>query len=404
MPAALEDRTFESAVPLSPEQEQSNRSHFEGKGYEIEVENEGAPVPVEEKQPEVVPPVEASPAATPPAEAAPAAVAPPADVDEETAAEWQTLKNDGEKLGRAARKTKRIKELEETKARQDGRIEELERQLDAQRKTPPASTASPITDPGLSTAPAVEPAKTEPAKPKEFDKARPVRPKFEDFRESEDPVAAFAEANAEFNESLINWNDEKRDFAAQQERAVQDSQLQVNAEHAKRVNTTVSKGKEAHADFVERTSAVKYTPVLQYLIHEILEDGPEIAYQLALPENKETYDRVFASTNTAPNEDASSINLKIHRANTALAEFRYGLKHKSTPAPPAGAPKPPANADPPVAATLPKQTPPAEPPRREEAAPAPVRGRSAPTIGIEDVDPMDSDERRRLKKERGLMR
>jgi hypothetical protein len=39
---ALDDRTFESAVELRPEQEAANTAHFEAKGYQIGVVDEGS--------------------------------------------------------------------------------------------------------------------------------------------------------------------------------------------------------------------------------------------------------------------------------------------------------------------------------------------------------------------------
>jgi len=407
---ALDDRTFESAVELTPEQQDANIQHFKDKGYDVEVENAGtdgvdAPATVPDPKP-----------ATEEVQLAPAADAPPVttpdpEIDAETQTEFQTAKNDGEKLSRWAKLKKQKRELESTVSQKDtelaaekARSEELRRQL-AERTTPGTAPVPPAS----SLAPTVEapkPAETSPEPIKEFDKAKPTRPTAKDFEGTEDPYAALLEAQGEYAEKLLDWNNEKRTFEdSERARVAKETQERERARtkvltQAEQITQRYEAARKVHPDYDAVTQPVPYTQVLQYVLREKAADGFELGYELAKPENAEFYKAIMESSRTAVGEADASIWAKVEQTIADLGGFRYALKTKSAspvtaePVPPAvAAPQPPA----------PKQTPSTQEPRREEAAPTPVRSRGAAAERLEDIDPEDSDARRAFKKRNGIM-
>lgn len=416
MSAALDDRTFESAVPLDADQQAANLQHFRDKGYDVEVEDDpNAPASTEEEQPspaaqpappEPAPAAQPAPAAAP--QAAPGAATPPVpeiEADPVAEAEWAATKNDGEKLGWRAKKTKRIKELESeldrTRAEDKGRIEELQRQIERLSASGPAAgqTATPAaSEPSATSQPA---SATEPIAAKPFEKPKPPKPKFEDFQNEADPYLAYTAAVDDRNEKLIEWDNERRAHEEQQRVEIAQRQKQrddaVLAERQKIVNRNVEAVEREIPDWRTVTDKVKWAPVINHVLHERLGvEGMKLAYELAKPENRQVFDEISATANQfhagMPQSDLESL---IHRVTLDLGTFRGTLKATANAQPAAAAPAVPAPA--------PVQTPPTPQPRREEAAPTPVRSRGALEDRLEDIPVEDSDARRAWKRARGLL-
>jgi hypothetical protein len=401
MATALDDRTFETAesvaAQLTPEDLENSRQHFADKGYEITVDDEGATPPAEpEPTHEEPPPVEVQPVETP------VATVEHPDVDEESQREYQATQSqpDGEKLGRWAKKNKLIREQAQELATIKGQLEEARRQAERGNTpsgpTAPAAVASPFVPP----APAAVPE----APAKKFEKPEPKLPVFEDFVNDDDPLKAHANAIGQYAKDVIQYERDRQNFENEQSRTVQQQSFAEQKANETR-QTKLAAAQQAYPDFMDvikpQGKDVQYGEVLQYLLRDELEDGFELGYQLARPENAEFFNKLRNDVAVTKGEDPQSVGRKITRASGELAVFRHELKKKTaTPAPTSPAPAPAAT---PVA-TAPKQTPPvALPPRREEAAPTPIRGNGAPAQRLEDIDPMDSDARRAFKRANGLM-
>ena len=425
MPSALDERTFETAVEQTPEEKQATLAHFREKGLDAEIdfeEGEGQPAEPEKQKPDSSQPDDKTPPAQPestPPQSAPAAAEPASEpVDAESQAEFHAVKNDGEKLGKWARKNKEIRELKSSVserdnklAEKDGRIAELQRQLAEKSAVPAAPLVSPPQAP--------EPVKEEPIKPQEFSEPKPTLPKLADFADQDDPVAALEEARNEWLLKTDDWRERKREFDRSEKERVQnlekerDSKRNTEVERNERISQRLEAARKDHPDFDAKTQAANFGPlksttnqIMQYLLVEDMEDGLNLAYELATnhPDELEQIIKNIGTPKT--NQEVASA---INRATQDLAVFRYKIQ-ASKPADPPPAPAaesvPPKTAAPPNPApqSPPQQTPPVNPPRREEPSPAPARGRSGgPTTRIDDIDPMDSDARREAKKRAGLM-
>lgn len=388
--STLDDRTFETATTLTPEEQLINKQHFEAKGYEIEVvpEEGEAAIPVPE-EPKPVEPVVATPESVPPAD--------DTVIDPESKAEWDSAANDGQKLGRLAKKTKKITELTAEKeagfSERDARIRELERKL-AERPAAPATP--PLAPPSAVTVEPPKPQTPAPIEAKKFEKPRPALPKFEDFSGEDDPHAAFAAANGKHAESISDWKDEKRDFDRAETTRVDTETSQRNqqqtqqTERARIVNQRFQEIEREHPDFYEKTRPIAFTSTLRYLMIEKIPDGLKLGYELSKPENAAVLNDLIAKF-----PETKDPNVALQQIDDGIAElavFRHTIKARASapPAPPAPVAVVPSSATPPP--------PPSNiPPRREEAAPAPTRGRGVVPISPADVDPMDSDARRKLR-------
>jgi hypothetical protein len=255
--AALDDRTFENAVELTPEELAANRRHFEDKGYVIE----DVPDPNDDAQP---PPADAAtspapgtPIETPvdPPAAQPTLVeqAQPAEddlMDEALGIGGQPEHDSGDKKGRSAKRNQKARELREENER-------LKRELATARQTAPPqpSQGMPTGTPPAPVAAPTPPPSAELPRPVEFQKAKPERPKYEDFLSADDPQVAFNAAVAEHAENLTNWNFEKRDHEqAEQQRVAQEtarvsSQQTERAQQQQTINSRIQAAKTKYADY-----------------------------------------------------------------------------------------------------------------------------------------------------------
>jgi hypothetical protein len=400
MSVAVDDtRTFRSAVDLTPEDQQSNVDYFKEQGLDVQVEGEETPAAPVTPEPETPPrPVESQePESQEPAD-------PGADAHEPTG---ETPAIDGEKpekLGWRAKKNQELRDLKAKLAERDGANEELRRQL-AARETPVA--ASPATS--LSPAPVAEaPKVTEPPKAKEFEKPRPVRPKYEDFVTADDPLAAYNDALGEHTEKLSDWKDEKREFDNVQKQAIQDqasvrqSAQQVQVERERVAQEKVAAIRVVHPDFDEVTNN-KFNPVLAYVLRNAAKNGLEIGYQLGKPENADLLATLRQSSAHKETDSQTVIEQKIAEATFDVAEIAQELKKRAGKNAPPAAPKAAAAAasaqTPPPAAPPAKRT--AAEPRSEEATPAPSRSRGAAADRFEDIPKGDYDARRKWREAHG---
>ncbi len=411
-----DERTFENAVTLSAEETASNAEHFEAKaarnGTSVKVEDDAQPPVVVKATPPVVPETPKPDAAvTPTVDSAAPVVEDNPDLNEEDRADWHSATNDGEKLGKYAKRTKKIHELDATVKERDTKIAELQRQLEEKSRQP---AQNPLVVPVVASEPpkVTEAPKPEAPKVAAFDKPKPVVPKFSDFQDAEDPIAAHAEAVAGFAEAVSDWKDEKREFERKETQRVENETKQQEAQRTRQVEkqqTIAQKFESAraeHSDLDNVLQTTNFTPTLQYLFLERLPDGVKLAYQLGLSKNSEVLKAITEQTKTGPNPTAEDVDNAVYNGLQALAVFREKLKSESVVAatPPVEEPvKTPVVAAPVVA---PPAEPPVQPPpvvtqpRKEDAAPTPVRGRAgAPVERPEDVDPMDSDARRRLRRQ-----
>jgi hypothetical protein len=432
MPVAVDDtRHFETAVELSPEETADNIGYFREQGLQADYEGEGAPPNPETSKPETPAdtpqsqtPAEDEPPASGEGTRAPAAVPADEDIDPESKGEWQAAKTDGEKLGRLAKKTKVINELKGTVAQRDGTIEELRRQLAEKDKTPspaPAIATSSLA-PGAPSETAKVEAKPEPPKAKEFAEPRPSRPKFEDFSSADDPIAAHADAIAEYTDKLSDWKEHKRDFDVEQQRTVEREARQreqlatVQAEQNRELSQKMTAARSAHADWDKATNG-KFTPVLAYVLEQAIDDGLELAYQLVQPENADLYDSLKTVSQHKETESERQIERRITRTTYEMGRIADELKKRKGPDQTDGEATPenktPADktaADTSDTKQQPEQTPPTggasvkpAPPRREEAAPAPTRSRGAAPQRLEDIPVEDYDARRKYREAHGLL-
>jgi len=410
----------------TPEQIAANASYFKDKGYALsveEVDEAGNKKPAEVAQPKD------DAAADKPVDTAPPVVdGQPVDADVVAEYQAESKENDGERLGRHARRTRELKELRETVAKEMAKREELEKLLAAKPAADAKSSAFQPPPPAV-TAPAVvekvvENPPTDTIKPKEFDKPRPVRPTIEKFQDESDPYAALSAAGVQYAEELSDWKDEKREFDSKQQaevaakvREVEESRNKSTEFHTT-VNQRFDEIRKTRTDFDKVTEGKQITPILRFLLvgypetglEGTLPDGLELAYQLSLPENAETLKDLAESTEVTKGEDPRKTQARIDTARAELIAFRKELKKKAAAAPvTTEKPAEPVAVAPPaepakVNGTGTHQTSSATQPRREEASPFPARGRGAATMqDPKDVDPMDSDERRRIRKLRGEM-
>lgn len=394
MSNVLDDRTYENATQLTPEEQAANLAYFEGEGMHVEV------VPEDGEVPPAVAPVEP---VTPPAVVAPTpdSAAPAVDdpsIDAESRADWQSAKNDGERLGHYAKRTKKINELKTAVSDKERENEELRRQL--ADKTAAAAGPSPFVAPApvpAAEAPKPAPVVEQPIVAKEFDEPEPKEPTLADFADADDPYVALNAATIKHTKDLIARAERKRTHEETQRGEVQRQQQQREQQQAtvvqrqQRVRDVV----QSHSDFEAVTQRATYTPVIKHLLNDKLPDGLELAYQLGLPENADFLRELNEKTMTVNGDPEAKVLGALDDGLMELGYFRRFLKSKAA--------TPPAEAPPPAAPPAPvvPPTPPDAPPRREEAAPVPVRGRAAATLRPEDVDPMDSDERIRIRKAAG---
>lgn len=398
---ALDDRTFENAVELTPEEAASNRKHFEDKGYVIEDVPEADAAPPAAITPPAEPIVETPPPAQPtPVESA------PSDEDlMDQALGINPTTHDGDKKGRQTRRTQKIKEQAEE-------IERLKRALAEPSRTaqqppvqgmptgaPPASAAAPVATPP-------PPPTVEAPKPREFDKPRPLAPKYEDFLSEDDPTAAFAAASNKHTDEITDWKFEKRDHDQSERQRVDQETRNISTQQTQQadrvtaINSRIQAAKTKFADYDAVVNAgnqpggATYSPMLRYLMTEHLPDGFDLAYQLGKPENRALLQSINERTQFRESDPASLRAAEI-TALTELGAFR--VRATNAPA------QPPAVAVPPPAVSHPVQTPPTPPPARVEAAPTPVRGRGAPAPNPSEMDEMDSDARRALRRQLGQM-
>lgn len=430
-PTAVDDRSFESVVPLTPEQIAANTAHFAERGVEYSVQtsdDDGKPVPAGDKPAET----DTTVADTKTADS----VAPEdADIHAEASAELaelQAAKTDGERLGYQAKRTKKIRELKQeveaskaTLSTKDALLAEKDREIERLLKVgKPAEAApvSPFAPPAApAAAPTAEPAKVDPVeeiKPKEFAEAAPAEPEFEQFQDESDPYKAYAVAMSKYTKESVRY--ELRKDAYDKSQAVEVDRLkqqrsQEREQGQRKAQTVAQKyqaAKEAHSDFDAVTASAPMTPIMNYVLRERIADGLEIAYQLAKPEHTELYRELFALTDphNPKNSDLHTADKIGEAVDTVLLELgslrkdlKKGVVRNGQPAvaaAPVAAP-PPANG---TGATPPQQSSSDPSPRREEGAPIPVRGRSAPgPLRPEEIDPMDSDARRLARKAQGLM-
>lgn len=403
--SVLDDRTFENAVPLDAEETAARNAHFESKGYETElILEDGEEAPPADPQVETPPPTP-EPVVAPASAAAPAATDDLTSLDDESRADWQSATNDGERLGKYAKRTKLIHELKGTVSQKDQEIEDLRRKLADKTVQAAGVQPSPFIPPASAPAPGAPPQATpktdpEPAavlKPKEFDKPKPQRPTKDQFKDADDPYEAHSEAVADYTDKIVEWNNEKRTFDDEQRASVAQQQRQADEqrtqEHSRRqvMNEKLRTAITAHPDFETVTQAANYgnRGILQFVLNHKLDDGLELAYQLTKPEHAEALKAMVAKTDdaTTPEKQISAVEGAI----ADLAVFRYELKQKAR-----------AGSDPaPVVAAAPAAPNPPAPvvqPRVEAAAPLHVRGRNASSERPEDVNPMDSDRRRALRR------
>jgi hypothetical protein len=397
MPVAADDtRHFETAVELSPEDTKSNLDYFREQG--LQADYDGDP-PAEQPKPE-----------------APAVQSPPKPEEDRTADDpdpepepGDAASIDGEKqrLGWRAKKTQQIRELEAKLAEQNGANEELRRQLAGRDKPQPADGSTSLSPaPAAETPkaqPKAEPKAAEPPKAKEFDKPKPVRPKFEDFASADDPIAAHADAVAEYADRVSDWKDEKREFeagqkeAAKRETADRERQANTQREIEQEIGQKLQAARSAHPDFDQVTSN-KFTPVLSYVLREAIPDGFEIGYELAKPENAAVLASLRKSTQHTEGESQRSIERRIAQAIYDVAQFNGESKARA-----ALSARKPAEEDEPAPQTpSPSASLKTAQPRREEASPAPVRSRGAAAEKLEDIPVEDYDRRKAFRKAHGL--
>lgn len=379
----LDDRTFESATTPTAEEQLATAAHFEQKGYEVEV------VPEEGEAP-----AEVAPETVPPAAVAPADTAPPDDqLDPESRADWQSANNDGERLGKYAKRTKQLHELKTTVSEKEAEIERLKQEL-ATRATAPATP--PLSPPASVVPPSTEQPKPEapaPIKAKEFEKAKPARPTIEDFADEVDPHAALAAAAMNYADQVSDWKDEKRAFEDSEsirvrtETQQQEQQAREGNERKQFIQTRFADAVREYPDLTEKTAGVAWPSVVRYLLTEEIPDGFKIGYQLAKPENAALVAELISKL---PETNDPNVALRLlNEGRRLMGTIEYRLAHPAS-APPAAPPAAAAPPAPPVPPSVP-------PPRREEAAPLPVRAHGVPAVRPEDVNPMDSDARRALR-------
>lgn len=409
-----DERTFENAVTLCAEETASNAEHFEAKaarnGTSVKIEDDTQPPVVVKATSPVTEAPKVDTAVTPVVDSASPVIEDNPDLNEEDRADWHSATNDGEKLGKYAKRTKKIHELDATVKERDTKIADLQRQLEEKSRQP---AQHPLVAPVVASEPpkATEAPKPEAPKVAAFDKPKPVVPKFSDFQDAEDPIAAHAEAVAGFAEAVSDWKDEKREFERKETQRVENETKQQETQRNRQVEkqqTIAQKFESAraeHSDLDTVLQTTNFTPTLQYLFLERLPDGVKLAYQLGLSKNSDVLKAITEQTKTGPNPTAEDVDNAVYNGLQAIAVFREKLKSD------AGlAATPPVEEEikPPVVAA-PAVVPPAAPvqpppvvtqPRKEDAAPVPVRGRAgAPVERPEDVDPMDSDARRRLRRQ-----
>lgn len=421
-PTLLEDRLFESAVEPTPEQTAANNAHFKAKGYDIEeVPADGTgdvkkpPVVVEEKPPVTDPApetkVETAPVAKP-AEVSTTEVPGTAgepESDEDALAEWNKAPaNDGEKLsvklGRTAQKTKVFNQVKADRDRlavlaeeRLTRLKEVEAQLASGK---PAAAGTSTLEPAKSTAPAAAAPAAEPIeiKPREFEKKKPVRPKLSEFADQDDPHEAHQAALETYDEQIYDFRREQERFLASEEQRVakEKSELEQKrtqqAEVSQVVAARFAEARQTYSDFDARVNVMRVTPVMRYLLGEKLVNGCHLAYELTKPENADVLQELFDSTKDV---QPTQIGDALVDTEVRLREFARSLKTEPKPEPTTAAAAAPVET---------KQTPPNTPPKREVAAPTPIRGRVVePELTPEKVDPMDSDARRDVRKKLGQL-
>ena len=298
--------------------------------------------------------------------------------------------------------SQRLKEKLQAK---DAENAELRAKLDALQAAPPASTPPPAAPAPAAAAPAVTtPVVEAPAPP--TPEAEPVLkdpPKWSDFEDAEDQLAAFTLASSRYAVYEDNFTKDKA--KREQERAeapAKQAKAAADAEYA----GVVQKFQERSAPVMERRpdfsevvkAAPPPTPVLARIVME-QEDGPELALWLA--EHPDELNHINAESKTEATSTVQQVTAAAAKVHQALGRFRYIMSlDPSTLAAETPPATPPQTQQPPQApaAAPPAATP---PPVKKSSPVAPVGSRGATSVKTlaqltpEEIRNMPPDEYRR---------
>jgi len=392
---AGEDRIFENAVPLDAEALSANRAHFEGKGYSVS-----------ETEPKEEPSKDAAPAEGTEVEGEKKVVTdsgaegdkepaqPPADdMDPEDLAEWQSAHSDEEKRGRYAKRSQKIRTLYEQIEQLKTKNSELKGRLD-ERTSITTTSSTDKSQLQVQEVDAKADGKSTDATEMErrpFSKERPRIPLVADFADADDPIQAHSEALAKALEERDQWIEEKFQHESTEERRIAEARSRAESEKQEQArrksegSQRLEDARKRHSDFDERTGQTGYAPILNHILVNALPDGYDLAYELTLPENAQLLEKLN-QISIAAGDDPRKQNSAALEVTSELARYsvRKELSGKKA------EPNPPS---------------PAQPPSKPQTRVEEVTERhylkgsnGSVKVRIEDVDSMDSDARRALKK------
>lgn len=424
-----DDRVFHSNQDLSPEQAAADKAYFEEKYEEVvETAPEGdavnQPPPAGDKPADGAPPAQGTDPAT---VAKPVEGAPPSGdasdgiADPESRAAWQAAPNEGAKRSEYVKRTQKIRDLhtqldteKQARAAEQRELAELRGKVAGMAAAIPAAAAppNPLEPPKPAATVPAQLAAPETPKAKEFSEPEPEVPNPNNFLDADDPMAAANKEQTEYAKKYYAWARAKERFEeAEQNRVAQETQQQASEQT--QISQKFVDVRTKHPDFDEKTKQVEYVGMLGGILMKILPDGLDLAYLMAQPEHAAERTRINGYIKEA-GDDRVKLGLAYDKAIQDLAVFRHvtsstgGATPPAPVQPPAVAPAVPAAAAPPPA---PVNPPPAAPPaaevpqpRREDAAPTTLKGRSAvppprldeiaPVAVLNGVPVMDYDARR----------
>lgn len=317
---------------------------------------------------------------------------------EELLTETPSAPAGGKKTG-----SQRLKEKLQAKDQENA---DLRAKLDALQANPPAGTPPPAAPAPAAAAPVAE---APPPTPEPEPELKP-EPKWSDFEDAEDQLAAFTLASSRYAvyESDFIKAKEHRE-KERKEAPVKEAAAKVEAETREiqtkfRERAEVFKAERPDLDQVIQAAPAP-TPMLARIVMEA-EDGPKLALWLA--EHPDELTTLNTQSATDDKTTAQQHNAKAAAVYESFGRIRYIMSLDSgTPAgeaPPADPPPPPATQPPPAAA--PPATPAATPPKVKPSPVTPVGSRGATPnktlaqMTQDEIRNMPPDEYRR-RKEKG---
>ena len=104
------------------------------------------------------------------------------------------------------------------------------------------------------------------------------------------PVISEFETTEAYEDALLDWNDQRKALDSETKRHAQEQEESLN-----KFNTAAEEARKKYSDFDEVVEAPVFSPQMRLSIFNS-EQGPELAYFLGLPENRDTANKIRVMT------------------------------------------------------------------------------------------------------------